>query len=134
MKCRVNCVNPSKTKSNFVKKVMSVRRVNDDDAIVENEVKNVLSMRNKFGNKPEDKTVSKVKRRTWTKLNNGLFGWKTTTVKAEQTSSIRKKQSTPLKSKFFWPEFRGEQSQKKHGLLTIKKKVSGGDYCSGAIK
>ena len=56
---RVNCVNPSKPKSNFVKKVMSVIRANDNDAIVENEVKNVLSMRNKFDNKPEDKTVGK---------------------------------------------------------------------------
>ena len=81
--------------------------MNDDEAIVENEVKKVSSMRNKFENKPEDKTVGKVKRRTWTKLNNGLFGWKTMTVKAEQTSMSRKKlrQSTPLKSKFFGPAF-----------------------------
>ena len=132
---RVNCVNPSKTKSNFVKKVRSVRRVNDDDAIVENEVKKVLSMRTKFENKPEDKTVGKVKRRTWTKLNNGLFGWKTTTVKAEQTtSSIRKKlgQSMPLKSKFFGPAIRGEQSQKiSTGSSPLKRKFQAGIIVRG---
>ena len=55
-------------------------------------------------------------------------------MKAEQTSSIRKKlgQSTLLTSKFFGPAFRGEQSQNlSTGSSPIKRKFQAGIIVRG---
>ena len=65
----------------------------------------MLSTRNKFENKLEEKTVEL--RPVWLENNN-----------------------SEGRTNFFDQEKAGAI----YGLFTIKKKVSGGDYCSGAIK
>ena len=76
----------------------------------------------KYEKKPENKTVGKVtKRKTWTKLNNGLFGWKT--INAKQTTS----NSSKLEKSNFLPAIKGDQSSKiSTGISSLKRKFEVG--------
>ena len=77
-------------------------------------------MNRKYERKPEKKTVRKViKRKTWTKLNNGLFGWKTKMV---TTSNISKLEKTN-----FMPAIKGEQNVEiSTGTSPLKRKFEVG--------
>ena len=88
----------------------------------ENENEKSLSMIRKYEKKPENKTVGKVtKRKTWTKLNNGLFGWKT--INAKQTTS----NSSKLEKSNFLPAIKGDQSSKiSTGISSLKRKFEVG--------
>ena len=66
-------------------------------------VKNVVNFKNENVEVlSTSKTVGKIKKRTWTKLSNGLFGWKTKVV---TTSNSSKK----TKDKSFLPAIKGVQ-------------------------
>ena len=110
---RVKCVLPELNEFESNPLVSLVESMNNklegvkNESSSENENEKSLSMIRKYEKKPENKTVGKVtKRKTWTKLNNGLFGWKT--INAKQTTS----NSSKLEKCNYLPAIKGDQSSK----------------------
>ena len=124
---RVKCVQAKQPES--TPEVRSVESMFEKVEVVKNVVnfknENGRVLSTKFEKKLDNKTVGKIKKRTWTKLNNGLFGWKTTVV----TTSNSLKQA---KDKNVLPAIKGGQNLNiSTGTSPFKRKFGVGSRSTG---
>ena len=93
----MKCVLPKQSESN--PEVRSVESMFERFEVVKNVVnfknENGRVLSTKFEKKLASKTVGKIKKQTWTKLNNGLFGWKTKVVTISSLQQTKHKSVLP---------------------------------------